>query len=169
MDLKNGKSIYFAVNPFTTSAPITRDGTLGFTAGVGLVWRNYTFDNPVTIRKVNGKIVPADLSDLNGLKKSKLTTVAIDIPVMLDINFGKNFFISAGVYGGIVIGSHTKYKKPKTKDKGGHAMEMFDYGLTARAGFTHFYLFGNYGLNDLFKSNRGPSAQTFTVGLGIPL
>ncbi len=166
LDLRNGKSIYFAVNPFRTAAPITRDGTLGFTTGLGLVWRNYSFDNPITLRRHNGRIYPVPL-DAAGLKKSKLTTFSIEVPVMLDVNFGR-FFVSGGVYGGLVVGSHTKYKKPKTKSSTGTSVQMFEYGVTARAGFRYLYVFGNYGLNNVFKSGTAPSVSTATVGFGFP-
>ncbi len=167
LDLRNGKSIYFGFNILKTSTALDRRGNFGFTTGLSLVWRNYSFDHRITIDKQAGKVVPVDIVT-NNFKKSKLTTFSLNVPILFEANFSRHFFLSAGGYAGLAVGSHTKYKAPKTKSRSGNSIEMFEYGITARAGFRHMYVFGNYGFNPVFKSGTAPKTNTYTVGFSFP-
>ena len=50
-------------------------------------------------------------------KKSKLTTASFGIPLELTYMPVYKLCLSAQVYGDVVFNSHTKYKKPITKDR----------------------------------------------------
>ena len=171
MDLSVGKSNRIGITPIQVSAGINRNGTFGIVSGLGMVWNNYVFENNITIRNINGIIMPEPLD--RDYKKSKLTTFSLSIPVELEYQFparnnpNNRFFIAGGVLGEAMFKSHTKYKKPKHKSESGQNLETFQGALSFRGGYGNLSIFSYYYLTDLFKNNKGPEVQVFTVGVGL--
>ncbi len=164
LDLNNGKSIHFALYLVEARFPINRKRTFGISTGLGLAWDDYVFDGDLTLAKENGIVVPVPID--SKYKKSKLSTFSLQVPVVLGVEL-KEFTISGGVYGNLIVSQHTKYKKPKHKEKGLSYASMLQGGLTARIGFKGLSVFANYALTDLFKHDKGPGAQPLTVGIGL--
>ncbi|MDD4640690.1 MAG: outer membrane beta-barrel protein [Bacteroidales bacterium] len=165
MELNNGRSMQVALNIFKVAAALNRAQTLGVSSSLGIVWNDYVFMNDITLKRgIDGMVHPEAIAST--YKKTKLNTFALRIPLLLDLNFGKKFFLSAGFYGDLVLGSHTKYKFPKTKDRNPY-INVFQAGGTVRGGYGNFYVYGNYSATNLFKGGKGPGAQPLTIGLGL--
>jgi hypothetical protein len=177
MELNYNKSIEVSINPFHVNLGIINGRTqhsakMGIVAGLGFTFNNYTFDNNLTIARMNNRIEPVDLSLTENIqaKKTKLTTSYLTVPVMLEITLpGGDAFISAGAIGSLKLGSKTKYKTAnvKQKDHGDFYLNPFRYGFTARIGYKSFSLYGTYYVSELFQENKGPLTTPFSIGIGI--
>lgn len=161
MDL-NGKSIHITFNLGGGTMPLVSDGKLSLSGGIGIACDNYVFSEKVTITKEGGMIRPVPID--GSYKKSKFNTVSLKLPLTLDLNL-RPVTVSAGAYGSAVISQHTKYKKPKHKEKGLGYMNTFQAGLTARVWYDCVGVFANYGLTDFFRHDSGPELHPLTIGL----
>lgn len=163
MDL-SAKSLHVAVNIFGVRTPITRCGKLGLIGRLGIAWDNYVFSDKITITREGGMIRPVAID--SKFKKSKFNTFSLKMPVMLDLKI-KGVGLSGGVYGSMVISQHTKYKKPKHKEKGLSYMNTFQGGVTAKIRFKCIGVFANYALTDFFRHGAGPDVHPLTVGISL--
>jgi len=141
MSLHSGKSNSFNINFSQISLGIFRH--FGIVSGVGLNWNNYVFSGNNNIQVGdNGVIEELIPVETVPLKKSKFTTLYLNIPAILELQLptgeGHRLNIGAGVIGGIKLGSHTKmiygtyYLTPwfqKGKGPGYYALEPFEIGL----------------------------------------
>lgn len=164
MELDMARSFHMAINAATYSVALNRARTLGVTVGVGMSINDYAFATPTRFEKVDGTILPVETNEK--LKKSKLNTFAIHIPIAFEVNPSRHFFFSVGAYADLVMASHVKSKFPKEKIKGANA-EFAQFGLTARVGYRDAYFFTNYGLSDLIRSDRGPRVAPYSFGIGL--
>lgn len=164
MDLHNAKSLQVNFSLFDVTMFFNKRKNLAFTAALQLACNNYVFEQNVTLIKVGGMLVPQEIS--SQYKKSKITTTAFQIPLLFSFGRSRSFHASVGVYGGVILGSHTKIKFPKEKMYSLY-MNPFYGGVTARLGFRGLYVYGNYGLSEMFKPGKGPELAPLTVGLGI--
>ncbi len=170
MELDMGRSLGWTWNFVHLAGRISRNNVLGFSMALGLRVNDYVMQTPVRVMLDSDDVLtplhvrPADAAEK--LKKSKLNTVAIHIPVALEFSPTRNFFISAGVYADLMIGSHFKSKLPKEKLRTAYT-EFAQGGLTARIGWRGIYAFGNYGLTNLFDTDNGPEVQPFSLGIGL--
>lgn len=141
---------------------------LGF--GIGFTWNNYKFEHPYTFRSDSTFKVQPILIEGN-VDKTKLTTVFIDIPMMLEFNINNDFIVSAGVIGGVNIGSHTKVKVDgnKSKNKVGLNIQPFRYGYSAMIGTDDLTIKGTYYASELFEKGEGPAANPFSISLALIL
>jgi hypothetical protein len=100
------------------------------------------------------------------------------VPLMAKLNFQDKsghdaFRIGAGGFGGYRLASHTKIKYQdeehtrKDKDRGGFNLEDFQYGVQGIIGVRSIDLFVKYNMNELFKNNRGPQAQSISFGISF--
>jgi hypothetical protein len=166
MDLHAAKSIQFTMNLFTFSAALTRDNALGVTVAAGFTANNYTFETASAFTREGRLLHPADAG--HSLKKAKLNTFALHFPVALEVNPSRHFFFSAGGYLDLVTGGHMKWKRPKEKLRGVGA-NFLQAGVTLRVGFRNAYLYGSYNFTELFRPERGPRLNPYTVGIGFGL
>jgi hypothetical protein len=174
-DLIPGKSLTWNFN-FAEWAFKNERNNFGLVTGLGFSFSDYTFDQSITIEKENGDgmIIPAQL-DPNGLKKSKLTMSYLTAPLLLEVKTplrmgGSRLYLAGGVIGGLNIGSHTKYKyrKDKEKTRSNYHLNPFKYELTGRFGFGDFCVFANYSLSPLFKDGKGPELYPLMIGISFP-
>ncbi|MDU0370039.1 outer membrane beta-barrel protein [Hymenobacter endophyticus] len=146
--------------------------------GPELAFNNYMLDGNYQFTNTNGVTTLSKAEAGRSLEKSKLAVTSINLPLMPMLNFqdkkGKNAFrIGAGGFVGYRLGSHTKLKyeqdgnTKKDKDRGSYNLEDFQYGVQGLVGIRGINLFAKYNLNDTFKNNRGPQAQTFSFGLSL--
>jgi hypothetical protein len=174
MTLHSGKSINFNINFAQLNLGITRH--IGFVTGLGLNWNNYKFDgNNNIIKGTNGIIEELDPGAL--LKKSKLTTLYVNLPFLLEIQIpvhNNSINIAAGPVGSVKLASHSKMvfdeDDQKVKSNGDFSLNMFRYGGTARAGFANIQIYGTYFLSSLFQEGKGPAGYDlypYEVGIAF--
>jgi len=143
---------------------------LGLEYGLTVSWQQYKFANDFRILE---DTIPFTVED-DGVdyKKNKLKTTFLEVPLMLTISPGKkkSFYISGGVYGGVLLGAKQKLKDDngnKTRIKDDFNLNKFRYGAIGRIGFGPFALYGQIALTDLFKEGQGPTLTPFNVGISI--
>jgi hypothetical protein len=171
MTLHSGKSNNFNLNFSQMSMGITR--RIGIVTGLGLNWNNYRFDYNNNITKgVNGVIEMFDPGAV--LKKSKLTTLYLDLPILLEVQIpadNNHLNLAVGPIGAVKLGSHSKmvYEDGnKLKSDGDFSLNILRYGATARLGFENFQIYGTYYLTPLFKSGKSPDGvELFPFELGF--
>lgn len=109
-----------------------------------------------------------------------VATNYVEIPLDLTYhlnktNYSKGFRVSVGGKVGYLYNAHTKNKfedsdglRRKIKDSQDFGFEEIRYGVSLKAGSPGFYVWGYFGLNDLFKPGLGPFAtQTNQINFGI--
>ena len=108
-------------------------------------------------------------------KKNQLTANYLQIPLMLNFQTnprkkGRNFTLSVGGYGGVLVGSHTKQKAEdggKIKVKDDFNLNRIRYGVTGRVGFAGVQLYANYNLSTFFIEDRAPALAPLSLGIRI--
>ena len=159
------KAVSFNCNIATLNVALNKRRTLVTSMAFGVTCENYTFAGPYTMELRDGMMRPVELAE--NTKKSKLTATYIHIPVTLDWNINRHFFIAAGINLDILAGSHLKYKFPKHKIKGELMLNPIQVGLTARVGYKRLYGFVNYAFVDMFKQEAGPKGKRLSAGVGF--
>lgn len=161
----NFKSIHFNINLMTMNIPLNPGRTLAFSMAFGLGMDNYTFADNYTMEFRDGMVHAVALDD--DTKKSKLLATYIHMPMTLDWNINRNFFISAGINFDILGNSQLKYKFPKTTIDGVVKLNPVQLGATARIGWKRLYGYVNYSFLDMFRAGTGPKAKRFSAGMGF--
>ncbi|MGD0756187.1 MAG: porin family protein [Bacteroidales bacterium] len=173
MTLQSNKSSNFNINFTQLSLGLTRH--FGFVTGLGLNWNNYRFDGNNNIQKGPDGIIE-ELDPGLKLEKSKLATLFLTLPLMLEIQIpvdNNRLHIAAGPIGALKLASHTKmvFEDGHTvKSWGDFSLNMLRYGATARVGYGNFQLFGTYYMTPLFQSGKGPAGNDlypFEIGLAL--
>ncbi|MGC1391225.1 MAG: outer membrane beta-barrel protein [Bacteroidales bacterium] len=173
MTLQSSKSSNFNINFTQLSLGLTRH--IGFVTGLGLNWNNYRFDGNNNIQKGPGGIIE-ELDPSLKLEKSKLATLFLTLPLMLEIQIpvdNNRLHIAAGPVGALKLSSHTKmvFEDGHTvKSWGDFSLNMLRYGATARVGYGNFQLFGTYYYTPLFQSGKGPASNDlypFEIGIAL--
>ncbi|HYW96957.1 MAG TPA: hypothetical protein VE870_15280 [Bacteroidales bacterium] len=175
MDLNTGRSWNFNINFMEYSLGLGTD-KLGLVTGLGMEWSNYHFDNNNNIVKDDeGVITVLDYPDVS-VNKSKLQTTYLTAPLLLEgqIPAGKKrIHISAGVIGGLKLGSNTKVvyrangNKQKDKTRDDFNLSPLRYGLALRVGYKGLNVYANYYLTPLFETGKGPELYPFAIGLTL--
>ena len=173
MTLHSSKSTNFNINFSQLSLGLTKH--IGFVTGLGINWNNYRFDGSNNIVKgINGII--EDFDPGVNLKKSKLATVYLTLPFVLEIQIPANnhhLNIAAGPIGALKLGSHTKmvFQDGQTiKSKGDFSLNLLRYGATARIGYGNFQIYGTYYRTPLFQTGKGPAGTDlypFEIGVAL--
>lgn len=177
MDLKQARSWNTNIN-FTQYSIGFGTDKAGLVTGLGLEFNDYHFSNPITLKVENGVTV-VDSSYIQAgykVEKTKITMSHLTLPLLLEfqIPMGEKrkdrIYISAGVIGGVRLGSHTKVvyddgSRHKDKNRSDFNIATLRYGLTARMGYKGIRLFANYYPVQLFEKGKGPELYPFSVGL----
>lgn len=179
-DLRPVGSRYLSLNWHYDIRVGEKGSPLHLVTGPELAFNNYMLDKNYRFFDVDGRtqISKDPENPERQLEKSKLTVSSINLPLMATLNFknkkGRNAFrIGAGGFVGYRLGSHTKIKyeqegnTKKDKDRGSYNLSDFQYGLQGTIGIRGLDLFAKYSLNDVFKNNRGPQAQTLSFGISL--
>ncbi|PJJ60515.1 outer membrane beta-barrel protein [Hymenobacter chitinivorans] len=176
-DLKPTGSRYVSLNWHYDIRLGGRRSPLFLVLGPELAFNNYMFDNNRRLFATDTRTTILREPFLN-LEKSKLATTVVNVPLLAKLNFkdksGNDAFrLGAGGFGGYRLASHTKIKYEdeghtrKDKDRGSFNLEDFQYGVQGLIGVRGIDLFVKYNMNELFKNNRGPQAQTISFGVSI--
>lgn len=148
---------------------------VGLVTGMGVEWSNYVFDGNNSILEEDGDIFERPAPVYNGVTKSKLAMTYLNAPLLLEFQIPagkKRVHISAGVTGGVKIGSRTKIKyqdggRQKEVRKDDFSLAPFRYGATVRVGYRAINLFANYYFSPLFGETATPELYPFSVGLNL--
>lgn len=168
-DQTYGGSLNFNLHVVRQRLPIVKDA-LGIEYGLTVSWKQYKFSNDF---KILEDVIPfAVEDDGTSYKKNKLKTTFLEVPLMLTLtpNSRSNFYLSGGVYGGVLLGAKQKLKDNdgnKIKIKDDFNLNKFRYGLVGRIGFGPFAVYAQLAMNDLFKTGQGPELTPFNVGISI--
>lgn len=197
LDLNIAKSIRFDLNIWEQNIEFTKDHRFGMATGLGFEFRNYQFDQNVTLVGDQPEIAGYFNEGLY-IKKTKLVATYLNIPFLLEYQTNSysnrdSFHMSAGMVFGLRIGSHTKIK---TQEKNKEytlidpvSDEVFDTRTTPnRTRFKEFdsfhlnpfkidamfmigwgwvNLYATYSLSTLFKDNHGPELYPFSIGVSL--
>ena len=177
MNLNTGKSWSFNINIPQYSFGIIKDRA-GLVTGMGFEFNNYRFEGNNNIYNYDGNI--KDTVFTYNISKSKLTTKNLIVPLIVEFQFpdnkrNKRFYVSAGVIGGLKLGSHSKVvysknnNKVKEKNRSDFNLSSLRYGFTGRIGYGFINLYTKFYPTPLFEKNKGPELYPFTVGLRVGL
>jgi hypothetical protein len=141
----------------------------------------------VSIADHTGNIRFENKKDTNHFKKYKLTSAFLELPVELRFSSrpdqpGRSVKVAIGLKVGTLIDIHTKGKNWVNKD--GNTIAGFSdkyvkkekdkfffngnrFVATARLGWGHWSLFGNYQLGTLIKEGLGPQVRPISIGLTL--
>jgi hypothetical protein len=150
----------------------------GFVTGLGLNWNNYRFEHANSIIVDNDGIVSEyDPNTSVPVKRSKFSTLYMNIPALLEIQlpagFGNSLNLAAGVIGGIKLNAWTKVvfeDGEKSRVNGDYNLNLLRGGFTARVGYRNFMLYGTYYLTPWFQEYKGPgelNLEPFEIGLAF--
>jgi hypothetical protein len=171
VSLKSEDSREFYFNFSERIIPIYQN-TIGLTTGMGFSWKNYHLKSDQFFSEVNGVTRLLDAPDDIRYKYSRLRMVYFNVPLLLEWQPGtgkKNFFMSAGVVGGVntMASFKARYNEGLTrryvKEKGLNAAPVtIDY--MAQIGFKSWSVYGKYSPFSIFQSQKGPDIRSVSVG-----
>jgi len=138
--------------------------------GLSFSWMNYKFANDFRI--VPDQLTFTTESDGTVYSKNKLKTTFVEVPLLFTLTPGKrkSFYLSGGVYGGILLNSKQKLKAEdgdKAKIKDDFNLNKFRYGFVGRIGLGPLAFYAQYSLTDLFKEGQGPDLQPINIGVTL--
>ncbi len=180
MDLRTSRSWNFNINFIEYGIPLGTPN-FGLVTGMGLEFNNYHFTGNNNITLNDEDVVVEYLPDFltnprADVRKTKFQTTYLVAPLLLEghIPAGKeHIYISAGIVGGLKIGSKTKMvyeidgNKQKDKYKDDFNLSLLRYGFTARLGYQMLKVFATYYPTPLFENNKGPELYPFSLGLTL--
>ncbi len=167
LDLRPWKSIYYGLDLVGLRLPIDYKERFTLKTGINLMCYNFTFARNITLSYQNEMITPIALE--NPTKKSKLTTAYAAIPLSLRVQLTKKLSIEPGIYAGLLINSHTKYKKPKVKSDHLRGVNQAIAGASLSLYYNGMGLYCDYNFTNLFNQGRGPETRALSAGITFKL
>ena len=151
---------------------------VSFAPGIGFSSSNIYHRSEMNDDSLGTHFDPMDATKLSNIKRNKLSLNYIDIPLELRIRTNPdkndNFWkFAIGFKAGVRIDAHTKqvikengetkvYKEKRFPD-----FSLFRAGPTLRVGYSVFNLVAYYGVVGVFKKDKGPLANEFSVGISF--
>ncbi len=176
-----GANIYFMINfPFKTNK------NFSIAAGAGFGTSGILLDKQSTDVSSTGTqlvFTNLDIANVNRFKKFKVATTYLEIPVELRYtvnpdNVDKSLKFAIGAKVGTLLDAHTKAKT--LQNSGGQTVNDYTskvkqkrffnnsrIAVTARVGWGHFSVFGQYQVTTLFKENSGPKINPMSIGIAL--
>lgn len=136
-------------------------------------WNNFMFEEDILVRK--GPTAVEFETTSESLKKSKLTTFALQLPVVPRLAFysasgRKVFHIGLGGFIGYRLDSYTKVKQQdddKNREHSNFYLNDLRYGLVGHLGIVKTNLFVKYDLNPVFQAGKGPDVRALSFGITL--
>ena len=146
--------------------------------GPEFAFNNYMLEGNNRWVSQNGQTTVVAETSGRQYQKTKLATSTLNLPLMLSLKLRnqhhqRTLTLGAGGFVGYRLGSWTKLKyfengdTYKDKDHGSYNLQDWQYGLQGTIGYGHLTLFAKYNLNQLFRDNQGPQAQTLAFGIRL--
>jgi hypothetical protein len=148
---------------------------LNLVYGLSIESHRYFFDNPVILQEDTPE-VSFEFVENRRFKKNRLAYTYLTVPVMFNIKSNprypyRSFHLSAGGFGGLLLGANfkTKVKGDKDKVKDNFGLNTFRYGLRGEIGYGPLIFYGTFTLNHLFDKDKdnGYKVNPFAIGLVI--
>ena len=173
LELDHARSIGFNFNLVEKRFPIFRE-YVGLTTGLGIQWNRFALKNNVDVMVSADSTYSVENTTVD-YKKNVLRSTYLQIPLLLEITTNKDndkaWHISAGVVGGIRIGSSLKTKwedagkTNKDRVKSNYNLNPFEAHATAIVGYGDISLYVNYGLTQVFEKDKGPNYAPVSAGI----
>ena len=173
LELDHARSIGFNFNLVEKRFPIFRE-YVGLTTGLGIQWNRFALKNNVDVMVSADSTYGVENTTVD-YKKNVLRSTYLQIPLLLEITTNKDndkaWHISAGVVGGIRIGSSLKTKwedagkTNKDRVKSNYNLNPFEAHATAIVGYGDISLYVNYGLTQVFEKDKGPNFAPVSAGI----
>ena len=175
LSLKSESSNEFFVNLIEKIVPLYRNN-LGITTGLGFDWHNYYLDRNQHLAEVNDKTAVYDAPVGINYEYSRLRTFHITVPVLLEwqptIGRDHNFFVSAGVIGGVNTFASYKVKyidangnKVTAEEGRGLNTAPLSLDFYSQIGYGSFNVFAKYSPFSIFQSEKGPDVRAVSLGM----
>ena len=171
--LDYAKSLNFQFNVWEKRFPIYKE-YVGVTTGLGFQWNRYGLEKNVDVLANADSIYALNNTTVN-YSKNVLRSTYVQIPLLLEFNSNKdeskNWHLSLGVIGGVRIASSWKTKwevdgKPlKSKTKDDFNFNSLSANAYAQIGYGNVGIFVQYGLTNVFRSDKGPELSPVSGGL----
>ena len=177
MDLDYTKSFDFQLNLLQHNFHLYKN-YINLAVGFGFEFHQYNFSNKTKLNADSsftwGNV---DSTKTYNYQKNRFFNTYISVPVLLDFNTSSNpkksFHVCAGVVSQFLIASQTKqvllengneHQNIRNDDFNLNPFQFLGY---ASIGYGRWTVFGQYGLNELFKHNKGPELYTFSFGVRL--
>lgn len=151
--------------------PLSVSGStkLRLITGPEIAWNNFMFTDRNKLTEQNNQLV-VEAADVD-LRKSKLVTTQLNLPVILNVAFKSGLTLGVGAYAGMRLDSYTKIKPEggaAVRTHGSYNLNPIRWGLTTELGFRgSAKLFGRYEPGSPFRAGQGPDASVWAVGLKL--
>lgn len=176
MSLETNNSICFNLNLSQLNIGLSRYA--GFVTGIGLNWNNYRFEHRNSIIEgADGVITEYQPVSSVPVKRSKFSTLYLNVPVLLEIqipaSLSNSLNIAGGFIGGLKLNAWTKVvfeDKEKSRLNGDYNLNLLRGGFTARVGYRNFMIYGTYYVTPWFRESKGPDGynlKPFEIGLAF--
>lgn len=176
----NGVALDFAQsfeifwNILDIGIPLYKDN-FGLVLGLGLDWRNYVMTENKRFIYSDYRIQVEPMSEDQNLSYSRLKTVDLTLPVMLEyqMKLGNN---KAYIQGGALLNFRThsslktKYISNDLKQKyfkDGIGSNPVNVDLMLKIGFEYVGFYAKYTPTRMFQPNKGPAMHSFSTGVAV--
>lgn len=176
VELNYPRSFQFGLNLMEKDFHLYKN-YVNLVTGLGFDFNHYALRKDVTLN--GGSDVLMASIDSVEYKKNTLNVSYLKAPLMFEINTGSkpgnNFHIAGGAEFAYRIHSVAKQKyeqddrNHRSKQRDDFNLEPFRYSATVRVGYNNVTVYANYGLNRLFKKNKGPQVYPFSIGVNIAI
>lgn len=149
-------------------------GYVGITSGLGLNVSNFSFRNNYVYNYTSNSIT-ASMDTLANYTKNKLRMTYLTVPLLLEFTTnreeGKNFYMNAGVVGGVKLISKLKRESDtdgyerKFSEKGDYGVNPFKADAIVRLGYGSWGVYASYNLLPTFDTDLIDQANQVSFGL----
>jgi len=171
LELNHIKSRNFRISINMFKLPIINQN-LGLAGGIGLDFNNFRFRKNVNLIDIYDKL-QYQLDTVLNYDKNKLTLKNLIVPILLeyqvDLSKKTEFYINCGVIGKLIVNSYTKkYVKEKSQEikiNSDYFLNPFQMSFHFLIGFNRLGIYFDYCPFSLFKRNKGPNLNVFSMGI----
>jgi len=149
---------------------------VGITTGLGIGLNQISFQSGEQLTFKNDTL-QVTYDTITSYSKNKLRAAYLTVPVLLELCSAESndnqFYLSAGIVGGVRIGSSVKRvgdidgKGFKQKLKGSYGLNPYRLDAHVRAGFGDVGLHASYSLLTLFQSDVSEPCYPFSFGVSL--